>query len=122
MQCIINNAAYVPPLHNFVSGDPAEWEKCVSVNVWGALNITRTFLPDMVSHHAGQVLFISSKAGVSPSAGLAVHSGTKHMVEAVAKALRLELKGTGVGVGVVRPGGINTPGKSISNIHELIFH
>ena len=32
-----------------------------------------------------------SKAGVSPSPGLAVHSGTKHMVEAVAEAVRQEV-------------------------------
>ena len=32
-----------------------------------------------------------SKAGVSPSPGLAVHSGTKHMVEAVADAVRQEV-------------------------------
>ena len=64
----------------------------------------------MVENKAGKVIFISSRAGVSPSAGLAVHSGTKHMVEAVAKSLRQELKGSGVSVGVVRPGGVNTPG------------
>ena len=34
---------------------------------------------------------IDSKAGVSPSPGLAVHSGTKHMVEAVADAVRQEV-------------------------------
>ena len=50
----------------------------------------------MVTRRRGKVVFISSKAGVSPSAGLAVHSGTKHMLEAVAKALRQELSGTGV--------------------------
>ena len=33
----------------------------------------------------------NSKAGVSPSPGLAVHSGTKHMVEAVADAVRQEV-------------------------------
>ena len=62
---------------------------------------------------------------MSPSPGLAVHSGTKHMVEAVADAVRQEVlsthqtnfgtfsaqvKGSGVKVGVVRPGGIATPG------------
>ena len=50
----------------------------------------------MVTRRRGKVVFISSKAGVSPSAGLAVHSGTKHMLEAVARALRQELSGTGV--------------------------
>ena len=50
----------------------------------------------MVTRRRGKLVFISSKAGVSPSAGLAVHSGTKHMLEAVARALRQELSGTGV--------------------------
>lgn len=53
---------------------------------------------------------MSSKAGMSPSAGLAVHCGTKHLLEAVARTLRLELAGTGVTVTTVRPGGVNTPG------------
>lgn len=93
-----------------MEGDPAEWEKMVGVNVWGALHCTRAFLPGMVARGSGKVVFISSKAGVSPSPGLAVHSGTKHMVEAVAGAVRQEVKGTGVSVGVVRPGGVATPG------------
>ena len=49
-----------------------------------------------MSRGRGKVVFISSRAGVSPTAGLAVHSGTKHMLEAVAGALRQELSGTGV--------------------------
>eukprot|EP00092_Neocalanus_flemingeri_P076354 GFUD01094694.1.p1 GENE.GFUD01094694.1~~GFUD01094694.1.p1 ORF type:complete len:254 (-),score=99.28 GFUD01094694.1:6-767(-) len=107
---LVNNAAYVAPVHKFVEADMSEWERMVAVNVWGALNMTRTFLPSMVEKKKGKVVFISSKAGVNPSPGLAVHSGTKHMVEAVAKGLRQELAGTGVTVGVVRPGGVNTPG------------
>jgi len=107
---LVNNAAYVAPIHRFVEGDTAEWEKMIGVNVWGALRCTRAFLPGMLEKKAGKVVFISSKAGVSPSPGLAVHSGTKHMVEAVADAVRQEVKGSGVKVGVVRPGGIATPG------------
>eukprot|EP00092_Neocalanus_flemingeri_P009236 GFUD01009941.1.p1 GENE.GFUD01009941.1~~GFUD01009941.1.p1 ORF type:complete len:254 (-),score=105.17 GFUD01009941.1:14-775(-) len=107
---LVNNAAYVAPVHKFVEADMSEWERMVAVNVWGALNMTRTFLPSMVEKKKGKVVFISSKAGVNPSPGLAVHSGTKHMVEAVAKGLRQELAGTGVTVGVIRPGGVNTPG------------
>jgi len=107
---LVNNAAYVAPVHKFVEADMVEWERMVGVNVWGALNITRTFLPHMVTKNKGKVIFISSKAGVNTSPGLTVHSGTKHMIEAVAKGIRQELSGTGVSVGVVRPGGVNTPG------------
>ena len=107
---LVNNAAYVAPVHKFVEADMTEWERMVAVNVWGALDMTRAFLPGMVEKKKGKIIFISSKAGVNPSPGLAVHSGTKHMVEAVAKALRQEVAGTGVTGGVVRPGGVNTPG------------
>ena len=58
--------------------------------------MTMMIMMMLVIRRRGKVVFISSKAGVSPSAGLAVHSGTKHMLEAVARALRQELSGTGV--------------------------
>ena len=38
---LVNNAAYVPPLHTFVEGDVEQWQQCVGVNVWGALHVTR---------------------------------------------------------------------------------
>ena len=123
---VVNNAAYVAPVHKFVEADMDEWERMLAVNVKGALTITRTFLPEMVSKGKGKVIFISSKAGVSPSPGLVVHSGTKHMVEAVAKGLRQELVGSGVAVGVVRPGGVNTPGyqhatgKNVGHLQDLV--
>ena len=41
VQVIINNAAYVPPLHTFVEGEIGQWQQCVGVNVWGALHVTR---------------------------------------------------------------------------------
>ena len=49
MECVVNNAAYVPPLHTFVEGDVSEWSRCVGVNVWGALHVTRALLPAMVT-------------------------------------------------------------------------
>ena len=72
----------------------------------------RTFLPGMLDRKAGKIIFISSKAGVSPSPGLAVHGGTKALLEAVARSVRQEVAGSGVTVTVVRPGGVNTPGYS----------
>ena len=56
MDCVINNAAYVPPLHTFVEGDVEEWRRCVEVNVWGALHVTRALLPPMLNRH-GSLFF-----------------------------------------------------------------
>ena len=109
---IINNAAYVPPIHAFASGEVSEWEKAIGVNVMGALHVTRAFLPGMLERRSGQIIFISSKAGVSPSPGLAVHGGTKALVEAVARSVRQEVAASGVTVSLVRPGGVATPGYS----------
>jgi hypothetical protein len=39
----------------FSEGDPLEWEKMVGVNVWGALNLTRTILPTMLHNNRGKV-------------------------------------------------------------------
>ena len=39
---IINNAAYVPPIHTFATGDVSEWQKAIGVNVMGALLVTRS--------------------------------------------------------------------------------
>ena len=38
---LINNAAYVPPIHTFAGGDVSQWEKAIAVNVRGALLVTR---------------------------------------------------------------------------------
>ena len=52
---LVNNAAYVAPVHHFIMGDPAEWERMVAVNVWGALHISRQFLPGMAERRRGKV-------------------------------------------------------------------
>jgi len=114
---LINNAAYVPPIHTFAGGDVSQWERAIAVNVRGALLVTRTFLPGLLEKKRGKIIFISSKAAVSPSPGLAVHGGTKAMVEAVARSLRQEVASSGVTVSVVRPGGVNTPGYSHATGH-----
>ncbi len=45
----------------FAEGDPAEWEKMVGVNVWGALNLTRNILPCMLANRRGKVSFLSNR-------------------------------------------------------------
>jgi NADP-dependent 3-hydroxy acid dehydrogenase YdfG len=45
----------------FAEGDSAEWEKMVGVNVWGALNLTRTILPSMLANRKGKVSILANR-------------------------------------------------------------
>ena len=50
---IVNNAAYVAPVHKFAEGDVEEWQRMVGVNVFGTLYMTRAALPHMIGKVVG---------------------------------------------------------------------
>jgi hypothetical protein len=62
----------------------------------------------MLRRLRGAVVNISSVIGGFPNQGIAVYSGTKSFIDSFTTALHRELVGTGVRVGVVRPGYVET--------------
>jgi short-subunit dehydrogenase len=80
----------------------------VDVNLRGAVVLARAALPLMLARGAGSLVFVSSIAGRVPVRDEAVYSATKAAVESFAAAVRAEVRGTGVHVGVVAPGVVAT--------------
>lgn len=78
------------------------------VNVFGLQDLTNRLLPAMRQAAAGRIIHVSSVLGrvVLPMYGS--YCASKHAVEALADAQRVELRGTGVGVILVEPGPITT--------------
>ncbi len=72
--------------------------------------LTRALVPQMVARGAGHVVFMSSLAGKSPTAGASLYNATKFGLRGFAGALRAELHGTGVGVSAIFPGFIRDAG------------
>ncbi len=84
------------------------------VNVFGVLRVTKAFLPLLGAQEdhpssPGRILNMSSAGGKLAGPYMASYSGTKHALEAISHAMRLEFMRYGIGVIIVGPGAIQTP-------------
>lgn len=82
--------------------------KQFDVNVFGLVAATQTFLP-LLRKGKGRVVNMSSIGGKIAQAFMGPYTASKHAVEALSDALRIELEPHGVRVSVVEPGAIATP-------------
>jgi NAD(P)-dependent dehydrogenase (short-subunit alcohol dehydrogenase family) len=107
IDCLVNNAGYAQygPLED-VPVDALEDQ--FEVNVYGPHRLTRTVLPHMRDRKTGTVVSVSSVLGRLATAGAGAYAGSKHALEAMCDALRLEVDEYGVDVVVVEPGPVRT--------------
>lgn len=104
---LVNNAGYAltGPLETIASDAfRAQYE----TNVFGLFDVTRAFVPQMRTRRSGRVVNISSMLGRMAIPGSGAYSGTKHAIEALSDALRMELRPFDVDVVVVQPGFTST--------------
>jgi 2-hydroxycyclohexanecarboxyl-CoA dehydrogenase len=100
---LVNNAGW-DMFKPFLKTDPAFWQKIVSINLMGALNLLHNVLPGMVERGGGKVVNIASDAGRVGSSGEAVYSACKGGIIAITKTLARELASKGVRLNTVCPG------------------
>jgi short-subunit dehydrogenase len=81
----------------------------VAVDLAAALTLARALLPGMVERGRGHLALVGSVAGRTGVAGEAAYAACKGGLDAFAESLRLELRGSGVGVSVVVPAAVRTP-------------
>jgi short-subunit dehydrogenase len=118
---LINNAGY----HKrgaVENNSPEQLAKMVDVNLRAPIELTALVLPYIRSSIAkggfGGIVNVGSLAGRTPLQGAATYSATKSGLRAFSYALADELRGSGISVGLVSPGPINT-GFIMSEIDEV---
>ncbi len=88
--------------------EPAAWRRVLEVNLTGAFLVTRSVLPGMRSRGRGRILAIASISGHVGTPEGSAYNASKWGLIGFAKSLAEELRGSGVQVLTVSPGGVAT--------------
>jgi NAD(P)-dependent dehydrogenase (short-subunit alcohol dehydrogenase family) len=86
-----------------------DWDFCLGVNVGGAVNAIRTFVPRMLAHGAGgHIVITSSMSGLFTRGGSGVYVTSKFALIGLAESLRADLAPHGIGVSALCPGPVKS--------------
>lgn len=104
---LVNNAgiAIAGPLE-FVPLE--DFRRQMEVNVTGAVAVTQAFLP-LLRQAKGRIVLMGSVGGRSSLPFIAPYTASKFALEAIADALRVELKPWGMHVAIIEPSAVSTP-------------
>jgi hypothetical protein len=119
---LVNNAG----LHkrgNLETVSPADVGAMVDINLRAPLMLSCAAIPYLRRAGGGAIVMVGSLAGMAPLQGAATYSGTKAGLRAFAYALADEMRGTGIYVGVVSPGPIDTGFimDEIDKVEDIVF-
>ncbi|MGH8456048.1 MAG: SDR family NAD(P)-dependent oxidoreductase [Stenotrophobium sp.] len=104
---IFNNAgvALLQPVQEMRYED-LEW--LMGINFWGVIHGTHAFLPSMLARKSGVIVNVSSLYGLIGWPANGAYCAAKFAVRGYTEVMRQDLRGTGVQVACVHPGGIKT--------------
>ncbi|HHN47989.1 MAG TPA: SDR family oxidoreductase [Bacteroidales bacterium] len=105
---LLNNAGLSLGLDPIHKGDVDDWETMIDTNIKGLLYMTRLITPAMAERGKGHIINIGSIAGKDVYLNGNVYCATKHAVDALTKAMRMDLLPYGIKVSQVAPGAVNT--------------
>ncbi len=98
---------------------PEDFLRQVEVNLLGPQRLLHHLGAGMVERRRGDVVLVSSESAFSPWPHIAGYVAAKSGLEALARTATMELEGTGVRVGVIRPGRAATEQASTWSEHDL---
>ncbi len=105
---LINNAGYFVP-DALLSLSPERFDATVAANLRSVFLVTRAFAPAMAKRGRGDIFVMASVAGLRAFPAGGAYVAAKHGVLGLARALREELKSSGVRVTTVLPGATVSP-------------
>lgn len=121
IEVLVNNAGIVHP-NILMEMEPNEWHSVVDTALNGFYYVTHWVLPEMVIHHNGRIINMSSLLGIIGIKGNVNHATAKAALIGATKSLAVEMASKKVTVNAVAPGAIETSVMSISTKKEAIQH
>jgi NADP-dependent 3-hydroxy acid dehydrogenase YdfG len=105
-----------------VDTPPVDFLRQIEVNLLGPQQLLHHLGAGMVERRRGDVVLVSSESAFSPWPHIAGYVAAKSGLEALARTATMELEGTGVRVGVIRPGRAATEQASTWSERDLTEH
>jgi len=122
---LINNAG-TGTFGKFLELEPSVWENQVKINLFGVYYVTRAVLPQMIERKTGDIINISSTAGLKGAAGTSAYSASKFGVMGLTESLMLEVRKHNIRVTALNPSTVVTElAKSadlINNNEDKLIH
>lgn len=107
VEVLVSNAGEVWPQAVHAT-DPATFTRQVQVNLLGAHALVHAVVPGMVERGRGDVVLVTSDVVRMPRPLMGAYMTAKAGLEGMARAMQMELEGSGVRAGMVRPGPSST--------------
>lgn len=108
IQVLVNNAGLAAGLNHIQDGEIDDWERMIDTNIKGLLYMTRKVAPMMVEKGDGHIINVGSVAGKEVYEMGNVYCATKHAVEALTKAMRIDMLKDNIKVTSISPGLVET--------------
>ncbi|QSB28267.1 3-ketoacyl-ACP reductase [Flavobacterium sp. CLA17] len=104
---LINNAG-IAAFGKFLELEPTAWEKIIQVNLMGTYYTTRAVLPNMIERQTGDIINISSTAGLNGNALTSAYSASKFAVLGLTDSLMQEMRKHNIRVTALTPSTVAT--------------
>lgn len=105
---LINNAGNAHGLSSIQDGDLDDWDAMIDINVKGLLYVSKAIIPKMIQQNSGFIVNIGSIAGKEVYPNGNVYCASKHAVNALNKAMRIDLNEYNIRVSAIHPGAVET--------------
>ncbi len=105
---LINNAGLSQGLDAVQDGNPDDWDRMIDTNVKGLLYVARAVTPLLKQSQNAHIVNLGSIAGKEVYPNGNVYCATKHAVDALNKAMRIDLLPFGIKVTAINPGMVET--------------
>jgi 3-hydroxy acid dehydrogenase/malonic semialdehyde reductase len=105
---LLNNAGLASGLSTIQEGNIEDWEVMINTNIKGLLYVTRHIAPLMIEKNKGHIINVASLAGKQVYPNGNVYCATKHAVDALSQAMRIDMIYHGIRVTNIAPGLVET--------------
>jgi NADP-dependent 3-hydroxy acid dehydrogenase YdfG len=105
---LVNNAGLALGRDTFDKASLDDWETMIDTNVKGLLYVSKAVLPLMIAKNKGHIINIGSTAAKEVYMNGNVYCATKHAVDAISKAQRMDLLPHKIKVTAIHPGAAET--------------